>query len=443
MSELKKTLGAVAGTAMMLNVVLGAGLLVLPGLAAKLAGASSFWAWIAAAVVSVPLLWVFAMLTAKFPHAGGIAHLAGQAFGRTASIVASFIFLGAVLLGLPSIALTGGYYFESAFGPALAPASAATSFLFSANSIAIFLLCFAGGWNLCAPRTAKKIGAVAAVLMIAFIVALIAASIYVLQSETSWQNTVDKLGAIANPTGVDVRAVSAVFFMVFFAFTGWEVAIGMSGEFKRPARNIPIAIFASFIVAFLLIIACVLVVLLSRPTAWDEAAFVHVLQPKFGTDIGMLVALGAVFLISVNLFAAVWGVSRMVFSLAATGVLPRFVGELHADRNRGGKTPRNAVLLLLGVLLLIVLVDRSGALGLDDFLFYSGQNFFILYGLVCAASVKKLDRPAQKSAALFALLLVCALVFWSADWKTAVYPFALALFAVGVSLATEKPRSPT
>ncbi len=399
----------------------------------------------AAAVASVPLLWVFAILTAKFPHAGGIAHLVEQAFGRTASIVASFIFLGAVLLGLPSIALTGGYYFESAFSSAFSSvlASAATSFLFSANSVAIFLLCLAGGLNLCAPRTAKKIGAVAAVLMSAFIIALIAASIYVLLAETSWQNIVDKLGVIANPTSVDVRAVSAVFFMVFFAFTGWEVVIGMSGEFKRPARNIPIAIFASFILAFLLSIACVLVVLLSRPTAWNEAAFVHVLQPKFGADIGMLVALGAVFLISVNLFAAIWGVSRMVFSLAATGVLPQFVGELHADSNRGGKTPRNAVLLLLGVLLLIVLVDRSGALGVDDFLFYSGQNFFILYGLVCAAAVKKLDRPAQKSAALFALLLVCALVFWSADWQTVVYPLALALFAVGVSLATEKTRSLT
>ena len=88
-----------------------------------------------------------------------------------------------------------------------------------------------------------------------------------------------------------------------------------------------------------------LVVLLSRPTAWNEAAFVHVLQPKFGADIGMLVALGAVFLIAVNLFAALWGVSRLVFSLAATGVLPQFVGELHADSKRGGKTPRNAVLL--------------------------------------------------------------------------------------------------
>ena len=99
------------------------------------------------------------MLAAKFRHAGGIAHLVEQAFGRTASIVASFIFLGAVLLGLPSIALTGGYYFESAFSSAFSSVlvSAATSFLFFANSVAIFLLCLAGGLNLCAPRTAKKI----------------------------------------------------------------------------------------------------------------------------------------------------------------------------------------------------------------------------------------------------------------------------------------------
>ena len=423
MSELKKTLGAGSGTAMMLNVVLGAGLLILPGLAAKIAGAASFWAWVAAIGTALPLLWVFAMLSAKFPDAGGIAHLVEQVFGRIGALVASFIFLGAVFLGLPAVALTGGYYYAAV----VATLPGAPAWLLDSNSAAMLLLCLSGGLNLCAPDKAKKVGAAAAVLMSVFIVGLIVAAVFSLRTEIPPEVIRTNLSVIFLPANMDWSATSAIFFMVFFAFTGWEVAIGMSGEFKNPSRNIPIAIFTSFVLAALLSIGCVLVVLAAGPNAWHEAAFVSVLPAKFG----VLVASGAVVLIAVNLFAAIWGVSRLIFSLAVKRALPQTIAKLSGDR-----TPQHAVLLFLAIGLLLLLVDRVSALTVDDFLSYSGLNFFVLYGLATVVAVCKLDGILQKSAAFAVFLLVCALLVFTADLRSVLYPLALAGLGVLVGLGT-------
>src|SRR5690606_29134926 len=108
--SLKQPLTFLRGTAVMLNIVVGAGLLALPGLAIKQAGSLAFVSWIVCAVAAMPLLAVFVVLGRRYPDAGGIAHFAQMAFGRQGYAAASLVFLGAVAFGLPSIALTGGHY---------------------------------------------------------------------------------------------------------------------------------------------------------------------------------------------------------------------------------------------------------------------------------------------------------------------------------------------
>ena len=107
---------------------------------------------------------------------------------------------------------------------------------------------------------------------------------------------------------------------------------------------------------------------------------------------GAVVALGAVFLTAVNLFAAIWGVSRLLFSLPVKGALPRVIGKLS-----GARIPRNAVLLFLGIALPVLFTDRISALEVGDFLSYSGLNFFVLYGLATAVAVRKLHGRLVKN----------------------------------------------
>src|SRR5947209_4643472 len=114
--RLTKSLGLFRGTALMMNIVIGAGLLTLPGLAIKIAGANAFAAWVLCAASAFPLLAVFIVLGSRYPQAGGISAYAQRAFGRFGGLAASLLFLGAVIFGLPSIALTGGHYLSAIFG---------------------------------------------------------------------------------------------------------------------------------------------------------------------------------------------------------------------------------------------------------------------------------------------------------------------------------------
>lgn len=110
MTKLVKTLSVMRGTGLMLNIVVGAGLLVLPGLVVESVGNHALWSWTVCAIAGIPLLSIFIIMGKRFPSAGGVAHFSERAFGSAAYIITSFIFLGAVVFGLPAIALTGGYY---------------------------------------------------------------------------------------------------------------------------------------------------------------------------------------------------------------------------------------------------------------------------------------------------------------------------------------------
>ena len=81
------SLGLPQGIALYIGSVLGTGLLVLPGIAAQVAGPASIVAVIAVIVLSIPLAGTFAALAARFPDPGGVASYARRALGDTKDAV--------------------------------------------------------------------------------------------------------------------------------------------------------------------------------------------------------------------------------------------------------------------------------------------------------------------------------------------------------------------
>ena len=114
--DLKRSLGLFQGTALFLSIVIGAGLLTLPGLAVEMSGRHALIAWLVCAVAALPFLAVFIVLGRRYPEAGGISAYASRAFGRFGADMAGLLFLGAVVFGLPSIALAGGHYLAAISG---------------------------------------------------------------------------------------------------------------------------------------------------------------------------------------------------------------------------------------------------------------------------------------------------------------------------------------
>ena len=77
---LKKTIGLYGAVSLALGIVLGAGMLSLPGLVYRESGGWAVFAWLLDAALVVPLLFVFAALGRRFPSAGGVAGSWGRPF---------------------------------------------------------------------------------------------------------------------------------------------------------------------------------------------------------------------------------------------------------------------------------------------------------------------------------------------------------------------------
>src|SRR5262249_31197511 len=92
---LAKTVTLPQAIGLAITLVVGSGLLALPGLAYRQSGASAVYGWLLSAAICVPFLIVFAVLGSRLPGAGGVSGFIQSAFSRRASIPTEFMLIGA------------------------------------------------------------------------------------------------------------------------------------------------------------------------------------------------------------------------------------------------------------------------------------------------------------------------------------------------------------
>ena len=413
-SELTKSLSLTRGTAVLLNVVIGAGLLALPGLAVQEIGNAALYAWLLCALAAAPLLAVFVIMGRNYPDAGGVASFARSAFGLAGYRIASVLFLGAVVLGLPAIALTGGHYAASVAGG-------------SAHLWAVGLLGLGALSHFVSSESAAK-----ANTFIASLVLIVIASFLVIG--ITGVATSHPSGVGLPPTVPALSVMLIPFMMLFFAFTGWEVGAGVTEEFKKPHRDFPIAMVCSFVIATAFYLAIAFVAQQTDLQGAYEAPFVAIVEPVLGAWGSAAVSATAVLLVFANLAGAIWGVSRLVFSLARENIIPRVF-----DRTHDG-SPRFAVVVVAGVLVLVVVLDAALGFGLPRLIGLAGQNFLILYGLTAAALFAVSQRAAHRVLAGGVIALCTVLLLMQT--VALLYPLCLAAFAYGAHVLNSRKQSP-
>jgi len=79
--SLRRTVTVSQGVALYVGAVVGAGVLLLPGISANQAGPASIVAWLFDSLLGIPLALTFAALASRFPTAGGVATFATKGFG--------------------------------------------------------------------------------------------------------------------------------------------------------------------------------------------------------------------------------------------------------------------------------------------------------------------------------------------------------------------------
>ena len=96
-----------------MGAVIGAGVLILPGITAALAGPASVLAWAIVSLLGVPLALTFAALASRYPDAGGVATFTTRAFGAGWGAATGWFYFVASATAQVLVPLTGAYYAAS------------------------------------------------------------------------------------------------------------------------------------------------------------------------------------------------------------------------------------------------------------------------------------------------------------------------------------------
>lgn len=407
--ELAHTVSAGQAIALGVTIVVGSGLLILPGLAYEAVGSAAFYAWAIDALIVIPLLLTFAYLGSRHPSAGGIAGFLQLAFGRRGGAATEVLLIGTFGLGIPGIAITGGQYAAAFFGGGRFTKVAST----------LLLLLLAGFVNVAGTKISARVQQVLAIALVALIALTAAAALVFAPHAGSGV-------APLNDVGHALPAIG----LIFFAFTGWEMLSFTAEEYRNPRRDFPLAIAGSFIIVvalYLLVALAVQNTLSQNSSDLTTAPLAAVLGKALGSGAGRAVAGLGLLIISANLVGAVWAASRLVFASAREGLLP----EVLAMLNGGDRIPRNAVMATTAGLASVAAAHLSGLVTLTSLLQLAGQNFFILYGLTVLAFVKVVPDRRARVFGLATLVIVVA-TLGTFGWAL-IYPAALIVLGLTVA----------
>ena len=388
-NKLKKTLSISQAVGLGITIVVGSGLLLLPGLAYQDAGASSIYVWVICALLVIPLLVIFSALGAKYPTAGGVAGFMQNAFSRHISSATEMMLLGTFGLGIPAIALTGSYYVYTLI-------SVDVQFEVIALVISLLMIFVAFLVNYLGAAIS---GNIQKYLAITLVLALLLIPILSLVFANEYKGE-----GISSISKIEINNIFPLLGMVFFAYTGWEMLSFTIEEYKNPKRDYPVSVALSFIIVivlyFLLVISIQLIVPIDN-VLLSTAPLTALAQQVFGSMAGNLVGVLSFVIILANLIGAIWAASRLVFSSARDGLIPAPIAKLSVN-----KIPRVSLVVTCLFFSAVLVLNYFSILKVNDLLRLAGQNFFILYGMAVLAYIKISATKKQKIFGIISLMIV-------------------------------------
>lgn len=368
--ELRRTLTLWPAVGLAVTMVVGSGVLVLPGIAYAERRADAVWSWVAAAVVCVPLLRVIAVLGAKYPSAGGIAGFIRPSLGTRAGHVCEWLLLASIPGGA-GLALVAGHLVSDVASQRWLVEPVAIGFLVIATGIAL--------------RGIEFAGAVVRVMAATFVVVL---SVIVIGGLVEGG---DGLGA-ASITGVG-HGIAGIG-TVFFAFVGWELMAFLGGEFVDPQRDFPRMIAVSFGVVVGLYVALALsvqFVLAPSDPQLETSPIAAVAELVFGGIGRAIVTVVGLVIVTANVNGVVLAFSRLVLAMAQGGGLPRRLGVVS---ERG--VPRRAVIATACTFAACIVPVRLGVLTQGTLFELAGSAFFAGFVIASIAYCAEADRRSER-----------------------------------------------
>lgn len=227
-----------------------------------------------------------------------------------------------------------------------------------------------------------------------------------------------------------IAPVGAAVVVLFFAFAGWETVAHLAEEFTDPDRDLPRAVAATIGVITLLYVGIAAAVVLTGTygsPAVDHVAIGLLLQDGLGGSAAVAGAVVAVVISLGTTKAFVAGVSRLGYSLAGDGWLPRAVRRV--DRR---SVPVGGVLAVATVAAVGLGLAAALGWGTETLVTVPATLVVAVYLLASAAGLRLLTGAGRACAAV-TIALTLAVVPSALDHLVVIaVTTALALAARGL-----------
>jgi APA family basic amino acid/polyamine antiporter len=333
--KLQRGLGLPLLTLYGLGNILGAGIYVLVGKVTEASAGAGPLAFVVAAGVAGLTAFSYMELSSRYPLSAGASMYAYEGFKKI--FLSRIVGLLMVLTGVVSSAtLAHGF------------AGYARDFLALDKHIFIVLIMVALGliaaWGI---KESARLAAVFTLIEVAGLLAIVWLGRHAVAEPGSMQH-VFSFGDLG------LAGVFAGAFLAFYAYIGFEDMVNVAEEAERPRRNMPLAILFSLVASTILYMLVVIVASKVVPahdlaTSGSPLSLVFSSLSTFNPLVISAIGLAAtVNGILVNLIMA----SRMLYGMADRQWLPEWLSKV----NPRTKTPLNATLLVVGVMLVAAML---------------------------------------------------------------------------------------
>jgi len=401
--SLQKNIGLPQAIALYIGAVLGSGVLIVPGLAAEMAGPASLLAWGFMTLLILPMALSMGLLSAKFPNAGGVSHFVTVAFGSKAGALVGWFFLMSVPIGGPVAALTGAGYMTAAMGW-----DNKARIALAAGMLAVGLIT-----NWIGMQLAGKV-------QIAVVIAIVAVLVFSFATALPRMEGVHFTPFL--PHGwMSVGQAAAI---LFWCFIGWEAVSHLSEEFKDPQRAAVKGVTISAIIVGILYFLSALATVGTQSylRGGSEASLVWIISQPLGAWGGFIAGLTGLFICTATIIAYTGAASRVAFALSRQGHAPRWMGRLSERFN----TPIGAIGFLFLCFAVILFLYGSGLLSITTLIQFPNATFILTYIGGCAAGIRLLKGNRLGVAISWISFVATAAVFPFTGWAIG-YPLVITL----------------
>ena len=423
--------------AIIVGIVIGAGIFRTPPLVAQIAGDGG-WAlalWVAGGLVSLVGALCYAELAATYPHAGGDYHFLTRAFGRDVSFL--YGWARATVINTGSIALLAFVFGDYAsrlvdLGPR-SPALWAALLVVALTAVNVASLAVSArtqNW-----LTVFEVTGLVVIVVAGFVVAPSA------PGETSWFATTPSYGTLG-------------FAMVFVLLTygGWSEAAYVSAEVSGGRRAILQALVVSLLVLTVLYVAVNAALLYGlgyAALAASKAAPADLVARAFGARAGEALAAFVAVATLTSINATMLVGARSTYALGRDWPALRRLGGWNATRG----TPTQALLLQGGLALALIGFGALEKDGFEAMVEFTAPVFWGFLTLTGAALIvlRLRDRDAARPFRVplypltpLAFIAVCGFLFWSsvsyAASRNALHVCVLVMAVGAVAWAITRSR---